>query len=365
MAEVVEQTQPEPNTKVTTGQSSTKSGKNAAVNVELIVRHIKNFAESKECPQALRDPLQKYVAPGVEKAFDLLEKLIPHIQKAIEKAQELWIKLQPYKPELLFPSLVGLVLCFFGGSFLTLIAAVEAFRLSSYEPLLEAATVLYDDFKKVWDANEKDNDKDENNDGVPDVLQVSAKEVVQRKLFLFLKVVDPNRLMGAVAVLNAGFLAIVATLKLEFAKALTLGNAIYGVVEPPLERFAYPIVEKIFLKIFPEEYKKWCKPIFVSVIRSIVISWAWFLQRVISAFHSSIRGGLMFSRNILEYLDKMGIYHVNHEDTYLDEIVGFAFAFLGLFFQLRYRFDLPFPLNILLFPFSLAEWFLMWAVTSR
>lgn len=37
-----------------------------------------------------------------------------------------------------------------------------------------------------------------------------------------------------------------------------------------------------------------------------------------------MRGGLMFSRNILKYLSYMKIWHMNHEDTYLDEVVGYC-----------------------------------------
>lgn len=94
----------------------------------------------------------------------------------------------------------------------------------------------------------------------------------------------------------------------------------------------------------------------------MAISFAWFLQRIISAFHSAIRGGFMCSRNILKYLSIMKIININHEDTYLDELAGYCLAFFGLMFQLSLGFGLPFPLNILLLPFRILEWFLMWAI---
>lgn len=72
----------------------------------------------------------------------------------------------------------------------------------------------------------------------------------------------------------------------------------------------------------------------------------------------------MFSRNIMEYLSIMKIYEINHEESLLDEIAGYALAGLGLMFQLRTGFALPFPLNILLLPFSLVEWALMWAINK-
>jgi hypothetical protein len=46
------------------------------------------------------------------------------------------------------------------------------------------------------------------------------------------------------------------------------------------------------------------------------------------------------------------------DETQLDENIGMAVAFTGLYMQLKFGFQLPFPLNVLLAPFSLTEWFL-------
>jgi hypothetical protein len=94
------------------------------------------------------------------------------------------------------------------------------------------------------------------------------------------------------------------------------------------------------------------------------VSIAWTVQRILSAFHSAIRGGLMFARNIMEYLSEMGYYKVNHEDSLMDEAVGYGLAIVGLYFQLAFGFGLPFPLNILLFPFRIAEYLLIWLVNK-
>ncbi len=72
----------------------------------------------------------------------------------------------------------------------------------------------------------------------------------------------------------------------------------------------------------------------------------------------------MCSRNVLVYLSKKNIVHINADDTYLDEIAGYALAAVGLFFQLSTGFQLPFPLNVLLFPFSCLEYFLIWTVSK-
>ena len=89
------------------------------------------------------------------------------------------------------------------------------------------------------------------------------------------------------------------------------------------------------------------------------VSIAWTVERILSAFHSAMRGGLLFSRNILSYLGEMNYVQINHEETLLDEAVGYGLALVGLFFQLSFGFGLPFPLNILLFPFTIAEYILI------
>ena len=112
------------------------------------------------------------------------------------------------------------------------------------------------------------------------------------------------------------------------------------------------------------DYKKWAKPVVHYAIKSFAISIAWTVQRVISAFHSAIRGGLMFTRNIIEYLREMKFMDINHEDTYLDEVIGYGIAALGFLVQVFYGFALPLPLSILLLPFTIAEYVLISLVSK-
>jgi len=61
----------------------------------------------------------------------------------------------------------------------------------------------------------------------------------------------------------------------------------------------------------------------------------------------------------------MGYIKIDDHETYLDEIVGFVVAALGLIFQLYYGFRVPFPFNVLLFPINIAEYFLSWVVGAK
>jgi hypothetical protein len=257
-------------------------------------------------------------APVIGKVALHAQKALPYVDTAVLVAKEKWELLKPYKLELLTPAACGLILCFFGGSFLTLIAAVEAFRMAGHQHLVECFYELKADFELVLKANADDDSKDEDGDGVADVLQVSKQELLQRKVLLFFRTVDPRRVHKAISGISHGFLAIVATLKVQFAKAITLGNAIGDIISVPAHKFVIPPLREVM----PPDYRQWAAPIVDYAIKSFAISLAWSIQRVISAFHSAMRGGLMFSRNIIEYLCVMKILDLNHEETIIDEVVG-------------------------------------------
>jgi hypothetical protein len=135
------------------------------------------------------------------------------------------------------------------------------------------------------------------------------------------------------------------------------GNAIGDSVEKPAFKYFLPMAEKIL----PADFKKWARPLISFIIKSIAVSIAWMLQRMISLVHSAIRGGLLFSRNILTYCNQMGYTKIDQEGTYMDEIVGFGVAAVGLAWQLT-RYSLPLPLQILLFPFFIVNFMLEWFV---
>ena len=299
--------------------------------------------------------------PYVRMTAEFIESTIPLLEVARNFLVETWVKMKPYKPELLFPAFAGFILCFFGGSFFTLIAAVEAYRMCSHDQIDKCVKDLITDFNAFCVANKDDDKVDADKDGIADVKEISGKELATRKTILFLKTVDPKRVTDALAGLNTGLFAIVATLKLEFIKSITLGNSISTIVEPHAKKFIVPSLKIALTK----DYEKWAEPVVTYTVKSVAVSIAWFIQRVVSAFHSAIRGSHMFANNILEYLTIMGyLQKTQREAMLLDTIIAPVLALIGLWFQFSQGFSLRFPLNILLFPFSMCEWFLMWAVSS-
>ena len=149
-------------------------------------------------------PYIKKAAPFIGIIADVIYKTIPILVYIWNKLVEFWVMLGPYKPELLLPAFAGFIMCFFGGSFLTLIAAFEAYRMCGWEQSYQCIKDLGTDFKKFEEVNKIDDTKDDNNDGIADVLQISSSELGTRKVLLFLRSVDPNRLSSALSGLNAG-----------------------------------------------------------------------------------------------------------------------------------------------------------------
>ena len=81
--------------------------------------------------------------------------------------------------------------------------------------------------KLIVAANEEDDKVDANKDGIADVDQMDPAALAQHKLFLAMSVVkDPKKLQEAWGALFTAYLAVLATLRLEFARttAFALGN---------------------------------------------------------------------------------------------------------------------------------------------
>jgi len=292
-------------------------------------------------------------APYLRTFLDISKQVLDVVGPAYIALGKLCVMLYNTLPFDLFQALLGLALCFFGGAYCSSIAAVEAFNLAGWSTTRAALEELWEDALLIKEANEADEKKDEDGDGRPDAQQLTPTELVQRKVHLALLAVrDPQKLATAVGGVYAGWLAVIGTLRLEFAKTVTLGVTIAEMVEQPAMRFGLPLLAHLV----PEVYHRWL-PVWVrTATKAIAVAFAWYLQVVISAFHSAMRGGLLCSRGILRWANKHGLIDLHEDDTYLDEVVGYGLAAAGFAFQFFNGFALPFPLNTILFPLTCVEW---------
>eukprot|EP00899_Mesostigma_viride_P020160 jgi/Mesvir1/28145/Mv04712-RA.2 len=206
-------------------------------------------------PSTIQPYLQK-AAPLILAIGKAVSYAIPVVSACWNAAEKGYTILEPYHPEEFLPMIFGLILIFFGGHFLFTIAAIEAYRISSWSTTKHCFVDLWKSFKVAKEASDKDDKVDANKDGVQDVKVLSAPELVQRKLLVALKAVDPNVVTEASASIYVGLMAAVATLRIEFARTVALGVAIGDV----LYRLLYRVLVPALSEIVPREYRKWVVP---------------------------------------------------------------------------------------------------------
>lgn len=233
---------------------------------------------SSMAPAQLKPYLTQAI-PYVRIAAEYVEAAIPILEKLRLFSLEMWFILKPYKPELLLPAFIGFIMCFFGGSFVTLIAAAEAYKMCCHESLMKSIADLSGEIKNVSESNKEDDKVDKDANGIPDSLECTPQELLMRKTTLFFKTVDPKVVTNALHQLNSAGLAIIATLKLQFVKTITLGTSISTMIcEGPAKTYIVPTLEASM----HDDYKKWAEPVVKYGVQSFAISLAWFLQRYVN-----------------------------------------------------------------------------------
>lgn len=300
------------------------------------------------------------VGPFIVKVTDVVDASYPYVVLFWNKMQDIWLMAKPYHPEQYGPLFLGLAMCFFGGSYAMIIAAIEAVRLSVWDRLWTSFKILFDNYKIAESASRKDDEIDADGNGVADVLEISDKDLLTRKAFLFARTVDPNQIYESTANITGAFMAVIATLKIQFAQAITLGTSLGELAETHLTPTTGPLIEKVV----PRELQRWCAPLNTFLFRSTGVVIAWLLSRVIVGFHAAMRGSNMFVANAVALAQERGFLDANF-DANGPKASGLTMllAFLGFYWQLSNGFSVPFPLNIFLLPVSIAEWWLEIAVS--
>jgi len=299
----------------------------------------------------------KYLVPVFKVFLFFLRTSIPLLAKAWTYFRIFYAKIQPYYPIELGKMLFGLILIFFGGYFVTTIAVIEAVNLCGWDQFNSAFELIYEDFVKVMKANEEDNKIDADNDGIADVNQISSNELVNRKVRLFLKECDPQNLSMALGGIYSGGISVMATLRIKFARVITLGASIGQVLAKPSRKYLVGVFEKLI----PEDYHKWIPVVINYFCRTIGIYIAWMIQRILSAFHSALRGSYIFTEAFAEWTKKKK-YSVVITEGYFDEVFCVICSIVGIYWQISSWFSLPFLLKIVLFPIIFFETILSWCV---
>ena len=288
------------------------------------------------------------IRPVVMIILQGVDFVLPYVPLIWEICQKLYVLLLPCFAELTV--VWGFVLAFFGGSFVTTITAVEAFRLVGKQKITEAWSKISDDVDRVI----ADYNKNKTT-----ATTVTTNEWIRENGRRVLTHVDPDDCKTAMLGFYAGITAIVACLKSHFAQCIALGASMGDVIESHCGvQFITPVVKQLL----PEDHLKWAPFATQCICRFPAVVFSWFIQRLVSAFHSSVRGGSILADALIETLTKRGLLSsgVSPQNR---SVLASAIAGAGLLFQLNYGFALPWFLAIILLPFTVVESILYWTLS--
>eukprot|EP00440_Ansanella_granifera_P072303 gb/GFBE01078466.1/.p1 GENE.gb/GFBE01078466.1/~~gb/GFBE01078466.1/.p1 ORF type:complete len:382 (+),score=110.96 gb/GFBE01078466.1/:1-1146(+) len=271
-------------------------------------------------------------------------------------------------PMNLLRMIFGVGLCFFGGTYFMSIAAFEAFRNFGGQMLLDELAVCWDQAMLVKKANEIDDKIDADQDGTADVQQMSYNDLINHKAKMAMVAVQqPDRLMKATQYLFTAWVSVIAVLKAQFAQTVAIALGIADMLELPACQIFAPIVAVMMGK----DLQHWVAPSIGITIKVIAVVSASYIQAIISAFYSGLRGGRMFGSAFVHgVLPYVGPYlpascidqPFDPDKSYIDEMIGFPLAAAGFYYQFTSGFVLDFPENLIMLPCTIVEWVLRWNV---
>jgi len=323
-------------------QASMKANDSMAAKKELLLTKTKDIA-------AKLEPLMK-------KAFELLCILLPMLIKFGNKINVAWNKLD----DNVVKAIIGFVFCFFGGMYPTVFAGVQAAEQGGRALVVASVKELAEEATRILSESKKDDDAKK----IDSVKNLSTPEYTKKKTLFVLQSMNPEKVNTALQNLYKVWFAVVSVLVVQFARTIQMANSISEFLAKPADHYVRPIAEAMI----PKEYEKWTPVLLRWAIKTIGISLAWTLTSIRAAFASSMQGGLMLARSGLIALRQRnitlgGIIKTHdHTKTNMDEYAAYGLTALGFLFQLYFRLSPPFPLNIVLFPFHMAEWALRYGV---
>lgn len=299
----------------------------------------------------------KEIAANFEKlaqpAFEFFCILLPMMVKIGNNLNAIWKKLDDH----IVKSIIGFAFCFFGGMYPTLFAGVQAAEQGGRKLVVQSIRELSEEATRILEESKKD-DKASDTPSTKD-MEAYAKH----KTLFVLEKMNPQKVNTALQNMYSVWFAVISVLVVQFARTIQTANSIAEFVAKPVNTYAKPVVEEMI----PPEYQQWTPILLHWGCKTIGMSLAWTFVSIRVAFASSLQGGMMMARSGLVALknrniDIEGMIADPAKREKVDDYAAYAFAAMGFLFQMYFRLSPPFPINILLFPFRMAEWALRYGV---
>mmetsp|Transcript_37572 Transcript_37572/g.61330 ORF Transcript_37572/g.61330 Transcript_37572/m.61330 type:complete len:154 (-) Transcript_37572:13-474(-) len=144
--------------------------------------------------------VQKFARPILNFIFDA----IPVVVSKCQAAYKVYTRLPIEYVHLL----IGAVICFFGGFYPTVFAALQAAEHGGLTTVRKALSALSEEIMIIVEENKKDEKKDTDKDGVADAKQITGRELVERKVKLVLAKMNPEKVNDAIVSIYKGTSAV-------------------------------------------------------------------------------------------------------------------------------------------------------------
>jgi len=139
--------------------------------------------------KSTRSETLKKIEGHAKPIIAFITSLTPVVITYCQKAHDIYRAL----PEDQLQFLIGAIICFFGGVYPLLFAAIEAAKHGGLTTLKAALKDLADEASVIIEASKKDDKADDNKDGTSDVAELDAKALLVRKANLVLTKMNPEK----------------------------------------------------------------------------------------------------------------------------------------------------------------------------
>lgn len=178
-----------------------------------------NSGRSSNTANDIQNKLQAHAKPII--AF--ITAMTPHVINFCQKAAVLYKSL----PEDQLQLLIGFMICFFGGVYPALFAAIEAAKHGGLNNVKLALKDLAEEAMVIVEASKKDDTVDQDKDGKPDVNQLDAKALMVRKANLVVTKMNPQKVcMYECRNICMCHVVVVVVVMMEFVKSLPITHFI-------------------------------------------------------------------------------------------------------------------------------------------
>ena len=261
----------------------------------------------------------------------------------------------------------NVILVFFGGQFALTIMAIQAFNIAGASmirsSLAQLRTSYYQAMEKLRSDPEAKAVFDANGDGVVELDEVGMavltsltneskekREKSMKMVSICLRAIDPHRISEAFTGFIMGLMAVIATLRSNMAKCISVGAKIGEHITDLLKtRAQKPLYEK-----FPQ-HKQWVDVGLQSSSTLIGVVFSLMLVKVVNAFNCALDGSRGLTNQLIRYAHSKGrLLSVNESDRSVRAVV-IGIAFVGVMTQLKAAFKCPWYLKLVLLPAVLSE----------